>query len=423
MSAPDKARAKAAFGAPELSRLVDALATRLARGRPLTGKLSLDNPAPAEREAIDALFGRGATSGRTISVSLDELSEVINEAKFGLDLRGVVEAIRGPVRDERAAKENSTRLWETVSAKAGKEFSRSPDVVRWLTKLLQAGVLKRQTGSDADAALALVGDLSRIATALPAKAEAIAAFSARLFGDSHALDPGSPRAALAVRLAAKIGSVPFANDAEGRRAAWASVGILCDELSAPVLVLNLPTPGETHLAASLRLGAEWGEPTFLSLRQLMRYPIASGSLLGSEVFVCENPTLVAMAALALGRTSNALVCTGGQFATPALVLVRQLKAAGARLRYHGDFDPAGVAIANRIMREAGATPWRFGSADYAAAPKGVRFLGIPGEASWDRELAAAMRADGRTVHEEGIFESLAADLCGTLDPKQPHSGP
>jgi Protein of unknown function C-terminus (DUF2399) len=44
-------------------------------------------------------------------------------------------------------------------------------------------------------------------------------------------------------------------------------------------------------------------------------------------------------------------------------LLAQLAAAGAgaRLRYHGDFDWAGLVIGNFVMREFGAEPWRFGA--------------------------------------------------------------
>jgi hypothetical protein len=49
------------------------------------------------------------------------------------------------------------------------------------------------------------------------------------------------------------------------------------------------------------------------------------------VFVCENPNIAAIAADRLG-------------------------AAGARLLYHGDFDWAGLVIANFVMREFGAEP-------------------------------------------------------------------
>jgi uncharacterized protein (TIGR02679 family) len=100
----------------------------------------------------------------------------------------------------------------------------------------------------------------------------------------------------------------------------------------------------------------------------------------------------------------------GQFATPALVLLRQLRQAGARLKYHGDFDPGGLAIARRVFHEAGAEPWRYDVADYEAAPPGVRFTGEPGPTPWSPLLGEALRARGYAVHEEAVFDELASDL-------------
>lgn len=42
---------------------------------------------------------------------------------------------------------------------------------------------------------------------------------------------------------------------------------------------------------------------------------------------------------------------------------------GGELRYHGDFDWPGLAIASSVMRRHGARPWRMSAADYIA---GVR---------------------------------------------------
>ena len=131
-----------------------------------------------------------------------------------------------------------------------------------------------------------------------------------------------------------------------------------------------------------------------------------------DVFVCENPTIVALAAARIGQGCAPLVCVNGQFGTPSLVLLRQLREAGARLRYHGDFDPAGLVIARRAMAEGMALPWRFGAQDYVVAPKSVPFSGEPGPTPWDPALSDAMRLDRRTVHEEAVFGSLAEDLAG-----------
>lgn len=79
--------------------------------------------------------------------------------------------------------------------------------------------------------------------------------------------------------------------------------------------------------------------------------------------------------------------------------------------YHGDFDPAGLVIARRAMTEGGAILWRYGASDYLAAPKSVLFEGSPGPTPWDSDLANTMQANGRLVHEEAVFDSLAEDLA------------
>jgi uncharacterized protein (TIGR02679 family) len=87
----------------------------------------------------------------------------------------------------------------------------------------------------------------------------------------------------------------------------------------------------------------------------------------------------------------------------------------AAVRYHGDFDWPGIAIARRVF-DRGAQPWRFGRADYLAAverlPADSR-LGLTGRAEatpWDEELGAAMAAADIAVHEETIMDQLLADL-------------
>lgn len=48
-------------------------------------------------------------------------------------------------------------------------------------------------------------------------------------------------------------------------------------------------------------------------------------------------------------------------------MLAQLRDAGIRLRYHGDFDWPGLQIGNRVVRRYGADSWRFDHDDYLAA--------------------------------------------------------
>ena len=279
-------------------------------------------------------------------------------------------------------------------------------------ELRATGRLKRL--GDPDEAALRLEQLTRLRRALPAGGEPLAQLAARLFGDSHALDPGQPLANLALRLIHHLhppGEDHKASRTDRRRDTWAAAGVLCDALSAPPVVLNLRSTANHFLGEILRHAAKIGEPIHLTLRQLLRYPLSpDDSLRGVPVFVCENPTITALAADALGPASHPLVCINGEPATPARTLLRQLREAGADIRYHGDFDWRGVQIAGRVFRCCGARPWRFDATAYRAAPKQKNLDGSPSETPWDPELSAAMASLGKSVHEEAIARILIEDL-------------
>src|SRR2546429_7545698 len=85
------------------------------------------------------------------------------------------------------------------------------------------------------------------------------------------------------------------------------------------------------------------------------------------VSVCENPSVIAAAAQRLGPRSLPLICTAGQPASAAQLLLDLLCRTGCRLRYHGDLDPPGIAIANMLMQRFAVDPWRMSAADYVSA--------------------------------------------------------
>ncbi len=415
----DRERLVRLFSGPELEPLLMRMRRRLERGMPLSGTIVLTELGSSQIEAIGALLGRSPAviGDRCVSVPLDDLAQQLAEAGICRSLRAAVEQLTGPVENTAAARDERDAAWSHVFDTAPEALRRPPFAV-WLDGLKASGGLKRLARSSPVAAKSLLARVVQVTSGLPAAGEPIASFAATRLGNAHGLDPGTPVATLALRAAARLGGIEFdKEDAETRRAVWASVGVMCDELSTPALVLNLPAAGDTPLGRMLRTATGEAEPLHVSLRLLLRWPLAGDAALGDrEVFVCENPTVVALATARLGRRCAPLICANGQFATPLLVLLRQLRDAGARVRYHGDFDPAGLAIARRVMAESGAQPWRFGAAEYIAAPKGEPFVVHPGPTPWDARLREAMRADGRAVHEEAVFATLAEDLARGAGP-------
>ena len=85
------------------------------------------------------------------------------------------------------------------------------------------------------------------------------------------------------------------------------------------------------------------------------------------------------------------------------------------MRYHGDFDWPGIAIARRVLG-AGAEPWLMGVADYLAAIERVSveqrqpLAGPRVTTPWAPDLAATMAAANVALHEETIVDVLTGDL-------------
>ncbi len=401
----DGGRLRQVLGTSELAWLVQRARRRLSRGSG-GGSVTLPQATPAQRDAVERLLGRRAARGGSLTVRLEDLESLLRDAGICDSLTEAVESLTGPLVDARAQRQEKDATWAGVFGAGDPGRSRP-----WLEDLRATGVLRRLSRNDPVIASGLLRQALEIERRLPARGLPLAELAAAVTGDSHALDPGTPLGTIGVRIAA--GSAGAWAGAEAWRDAWASAGVLCDELSAPVLTLNLRGDGRTLTDRALCLHAAAGEPYRVTTRQLLREPpMFAVATAATSVYVCENPTVVAAAACRLGATGAPLICIEGQPRTAARVLLGLLTVAGFRLVYHGDFDWAGVQIANVVMRRHGAVPWRFSSADYRTARGGRPLHGDPVAAAWDRDLQPAMLEMGRAVHEEEVLDVLLGDLAG-----------
>ncbi len=421
------------LGAPDLAWLLSRVRRRLELGQPLDGVVTLADASPAQRRAVQRLLGRAPRAGRALSVSLRDVDELLRRSGACADgLEAAVVALTGAVvvRADVLATEQAdwerafAPLDELVERRLAPGAPRGEQLAVWLARLRGSGAVKR-TEPDPDAALTLLQRLATVLEALPANGEPLARFAARAAGGAHALDDGRPLATLALgavrALAGLDGPDPDESQAEARREAWASVGLLCDELSSVVLVLGLPGERESASGRILGIARESGEPVWLTLRQLVRdmprwESTSRRGISGQTVYICENRAVVTLAADRHGSRCAPLVCTSGQPGAAAMHLLRALAGAGARLVHHGDFDWGGVRIGNVLHTRLAVAPWRFDAEQYvqaaASAPASQALSGAPVEASWDPELGAAMRRIGRRIEEELVVEGLLTDLAG-----------
>ena len=153
--------------------------------------------------------------------------------------------------------------------------------------------------------------------------------------------------------------------------------------------------------------ADLGLVTHLTLDELRRTDAALVED-GTAVHACENPQV--LQALADAGLDRSVACLYGNPSAAGTEFARRVP-----LRYHGDFDWPGIAIARRLFA-SGATPWRMRVTDYldavAAQPASSRLTltGRPESTPWDESLSSAMLRTSVAVHEESLIPILMADL-------------
>ena len=366
-------------------------------GTPLTLKgLSSD-----EADKIAGLLGVRRPTDGTLRVSLTALDRALRSSVVGLGVVDVLTRLGGPLVDRRAARARSdadrSRRWAQLTAHP--MVGETPGLDGWLDHVRTTGLARRVAGNEATEATSTA--LSALAAVLNRDGgHRLAVLAADVTGDAHGLDRGKPAGTLAVHALSWLDGKPFPQDAADWRRTWSEAGVACDDLSCDVLVLNLPGWSAEPLRLTLRQASSWR-------------PQATA---GRAVYVSENPAVLAAAADRFADRSPTMVCLDGMPSTAALVVLDGLVATGCTVRYHGDFDWRGLAIAGVLARKiAIAEPWQFSAADYRRAVGcGVGTVPLSGRATpspWDAELALSMEHAGVAVYEEQVIDELFDDLA------------
>lgn len=402
---PDPAKLRKLLGGESLAILRERLAACAQRHRDPDRLFTIGRLHPNEVALLCGLLGRPVPASGTLRLSIRALDAALAACGAAPSLRAALEILDGPWVDARAERAASDEAWQAIW-----DDVRETRLVASLATSAARGRLKALArNGPADARLWLK-QAAEVIARLPANGIPLAQLAAGTVGDAHGLDKGRPVARLVLNaLMPAPAADPGTDDAdESVRARWERLGVQAGELNRPVLLLNLPCEPGSVSAQLVRTARDHGEPLHLSLRLLLRSP-PEWQVRGRQVFVCENPSILAIAATRLGMRCAPMVCTDGNPASAQLALLQQLRDAGAALLYHGDFDWDGIRIANAMRRELSALPWRMATADYAALG-GQPLAGAPVIAEWDTALAPKMRATGLALHEESTVEQLLADL-------------
>jgi uncharacterized protein (TIGR02679 family) len=404
--AGDQQRLQRVLGAPELSWLVDRIRVRLERGEPVDGTVTLVGATAEQRRAAARLLGHGTGRGTTLSVPLPEVDAALRRAGISAGLRSAVESLTGPVRDRAAERSGEIRQFQDVLDGARRSpLAAAPWHLAWLEEITRDGTLTRLVRHGQGHLLAqATAVLERLPSGPDESAVLLPALAEAVTGDPKALD-GTPLSGLVLRALALRD--PAGPDAEG--ALWTTAGVVADDLSSQVLVLNVRAVGD-GLGDWLTGAAEAGEPFRVTLHQLTVMPVMP---LAIDLRVCENPVVLRAAAAQLGADSAPLVCAEGEPSVACYRLLQAAVATGTRIHWHSDLDWPGLRTTAAAIRRLGATAWLMGADDYRAAlPASTESVrGQPAESPWDPRLAELMHASGRAVTEDRQLAALLADLA------------
>jgi uncharacterized protein (TIGR02679 family) len=392
---------------PGSSRLWSAVRNRLERnGLTATGSVTIAELTREERHAIGGLLGRTIVSER-VSVNLAALDVDLQQRSGIGGLVAVLEAVTGTALVSRPAARTARAAQREAPFIAARDWLRlhQPPTASWLepwlASLRRSGVLTNVP----DGPRQICQALQVLTTVIERQAtQTRTALAATAVGDAHALDEGTLLAHVILRGLAIAADEPSPQTTRERRELWERFGVSADAVSSTCLVLGLRAHGSDGAAARLNAAADDGDPIHLTGWDLRHLDIFRTE---PCVFVFENPAVLEAAAERFGG-SVPLVCSSGQPALVVVEVLRRLTGSGAELRYHGDFDWPGIAIANRLVGQVGVRPWMMNTTDYrAAAPAaGLALTGAAIETPWDRELGHAMQQVGLAVHEEAVLDRI-----------------
>ena len=388
----------------DLEPLWKAVHARLSSGRPVSrvrvGPLDLRQQA-----ALADLLGQARLPGECPILSLGLLDNVLTES-VGHSAREVVAELVRPVGDRAAEREQDrsarAELWSWLASHP--QVAAQPALRSWAAEVRLAGLV----GGSVARTRGLLADALDVLAKLPAEGVPLPVLADRVLGDSHGLDDGTRCARLVLRALTAIFAVPAPASAQERRLLWERAGVIEDELSAVVLAAGLSPAGDDIACRLLRACAESGHAAALTPGHLRVSELASG--LPAEVWVFENPSVLALALDRFGPRCPPVVVTAGWPNCAAIALLSKLAAVGTTMHYHGDFDGEGIRIAAAVAARTGAVPWRMTSADYLEAVAEGTPVGRVTEAPWDPDLAGHLVRVGVTVFEERVATQLLDEL-------------
>lgn len=267
----------------------------------------------------------------------------------------------------------------------------------------------------------ILNNLDRAIQLLPTDYERLPFFSQRVTGNPHTFDLHTVEGKLLLHVLRVNSEMPSVDELEPPISSTEEVNelllkhlILRDDLSNDVSVTNLIgyANGVIHpmWQAACETKSAWNVPLREVLKLDKVHPVEGG-----RVYIVENSGV--FSTLLDAKETAPLLCTHGQFKLAAFKVLDLLVIAGCELYYAGDFDPEGLAMAQRLLNRYPdqCHLWKMDLLSYEASMPIQDISGrINKLASIEHPLlmpiANRMKQTGKAGYQEALLEIYVEDL-------------
>ena len=371
------------------------------------GAVSLQSFSKEERESIAAFFGKDVSR-----VFLSDFEKQLGQTRFaGVGLVELLEHYFGvPLMSNKERRQAEAEERERFFARLAEEH-------HWFAavrgqRFVQTAYETDRNGLE-EAARLVGAALCRLPLSSYMR---LPLFAQQVASDPHAFDLSTlPGRLLLSALQATTPGQWDVTSVESVNELLQSVGLLREDILNFVTCANIlaETEGGPHPVFSA--ASETNTALNMPLRDVLSL-VSVRPARGGTVYIVENAGVFST----LLDTRAPLVSTNGQMNLATMKLLDLLAASGAKLYYSGDFDPEGLAMAERLLERYGqsVTLWRFSLDDYAAANPVVdlpseRLAKLASVTSAPLQpLKEEMKRKKKAGYQEAIIGRLTEDING-----------
>ena len=408
---------------PGFQRILEGLLRCYRRYGCAKGRISLENAAEDEWEALEGIFGRNFSG--PIRLQAADFEAALKDSVYqDADLKTVLECyFQTEIYTNRQRKQKKEDDMAAILGDMERDCQGSTSkhfLEAMAAKQADRGylLLARELENDSDTIRKHLAQALQAADLLEARQGPpvrLAVFSAQATRDPHALDMDRFAGKLFVHLLALRLGRPCPQRAEDRDILYFDSGILCDSISSTVTQLGLILRTEAGEHPAFRAFRARQECATLSLTNLAQ--LSAGESPTKKAYLVENKMVFSQICDRGASLHSPVICTSGQVQVAVLRLLDLLAASGTRLYYAGDFDGGGLSIALRLLnRYPNLELWHMTEEDYEACASDVRLsdsslaLLKQTEGTALEPLAERLREKGYAGYQELLLDRMLEDL-------------